>query len=386
MFRYSILIIWLLLIIAGIVITNLFFKFQPPQDIGKHLQQGVIDCNDSQSRNSCTKKLAISDLHIYKFEEILDALDNLQRANSPQQFHDYLHFLATEEYYLDNDVSRMFIKCTPVYFNACYHGVVIGLLDSSKASPESEEFKDMMINACNVFIKNNQQGFLDQCVHGVGHALMIVKDYELIQSLELCDQMSILMSTCYGGVFMENFPQSSSTDIISKYLPNDKNIYYPCNILDSKYQEQCYMFLTIYQNHVGVNDWTQTGNFCSGVPKSSQDECFGTIGSSVIATHENIDTLGEICSILDSSDEQKLFCYLGIVSSFDDKYGGNEPMLIESVNFCNSLESKYQKYCAQRVSWVLNRWLDEQSHYNACQKFIHQELIDICRIRSNTQN
>lgn len=386
MFKLPLTILWLTLIIVGFLTASLFFQPQTESDIGKYLQQAVVGCNNSQNRNSCTKKLAISDLHKYKFEKILSVLDNLQKNNSPQQFHDYLHFLATEEYYRHQDLSKMFIKCTPVYFNACYHGVVIGLLDSTKITPDSQEFRNKMVNACNIFVDNNQQGFLDQCIHGVGHALMIVKNYELTQSLELCDLMTILQSTCYGGVFMENFPQSSSTDIPSKYLPNDSDDYYPCNTLENRYQEQCYIFLTIYQNHVGVNNWTKTRDFCSGIPKTSQDECFGTIGSSVIATHQNIDTLSQICSILDNSDEQKMYCYLGIVSSFDDKFGGNEPMLVESVNFCNTLESKYQKNCAERVSWVLSRWLADQPHLSACQKFKHQELVDICQKRPNSKN
>ncbi len=351
-----------------------------------YLPTKLSECNVSPERNSCTRRLAISDLKQNSFEDILTALEIIQNKNMPYQFHDYLHFLSMEKYYISQNLAEVFIECTPVYFNACYHGVVIGLLNSLSSSPDSLEFKEKMSTGCNIFIEKKQQGFLEQCIHGVGHAIMIAKNYELFDSLMLCDELSIQKSTCYGGVFMENFPQSSSTDLPSKYLPTNSDKLYPCNMLGQNYQEQCYIFLTIYHNHIGNGNWTETSEFCQSIPESAQDECFGAIGSSVMPSFENITTLKDICNVVDGSNKQKLFCYLGVVSAFDDKFGGQNKALIQSIDFCSTLQNEYQPYCFERVSWVFTRWLSVDDHINSCKQIDNQENKKICSQRVQISN
>ncbi len=368
------------------VLKNLFKANNQNLALVDSLPINISECNESSSRNSCTRKLAISDLSQYSFTDILEALEIIQAKDTPYQFHDYLHFLSMEKYFISQNLAEVFIECTPVYFNACYHGVVIGLLSSLSSSPESLEFKEKMQSACDIFIEKNQQGFLEQCIHGVGHAIMVAKNYELFDSLLLCDELNIQKSTCYGGVFMENFPQSSSTDLPSKYLPTTSDKLYPCNKLATNFQEQCYIFLTIYHNHIGHGNWTETSKFCQNIPESAQDECFGAIGSSVMPNAENILQLKDICNVVNGTSKQKLFCYLGIVSAFDDKFGGQNAALIQAVDFCTTLQSEYQPYCFERVSWVFTRWLSISDHLNACKVVESEENKKICSERVKISN
>src|SRR5204863_190992 len=48
---------------------------------------------------------------------------------------------------------------------------------------------------------------LYQCVHGLGHGLMIYSLNDLPYSLHVCDQLATMWdrSSCTGGVFMQNF-------------------------------------------------------------------------------------------------------------------------------------------------------------------------------------
>ncbi len=378
---------WLtLFIFSCFVFKNLFSYTSRDISLVDSLPVKLSECNESLARNSCTRKLAISDLSQNSFTDILAALEIIQTKNIPYQFHDYLHFLSMEKYYKNQNLAEVFIECTPVFFNACYHGVVIGLLNNLSSAPDSLEFKEKMKSACDVFIQKNQQGFLEQCIHGVGHAIMIAKNYELFDSLLLCDELSIQRSTCYGGVFMENFPQSSSTDLPSKYLPTTSDKLYPCDKLAQNYQEQCYIFLTIYHNHIGLGNWSETSKFCQSIPESAQDECFGAIGSSVVPNAENIMQLKDICNVVDGTNMQKLFCYLGVVSAFDDKFGGQNSELIQSVDFCNTLQSEYQLYCFERVSWVFTRWLSVNDHLDSCKQIKNEENKKTCSQRTKISN
>jgi hypothetical protein len=79
------------------------------------------------------------------------------------------------------------------------------------------------------------------CVHGLGHGLMYVEGHNLFKALELCDKLTDDWDSesCYGGVYMENVI-ANGKDHISKYLKED-DLLYPCNVVDEKYKQQCYL-------------------------------------------------------------------------------------------------------------------------------------------------
>lgn len=371
---------WLALVCASAAAVRLSIN-QDKTGLVDHLTTVLNNCTDTKTRNACIKKQAISDLNTFPFTKILSALEVVQSKNLPYQYHDYLHFLAIEQYYRNPNLSTLFTQCTPVFFNACYHGVVIGLLNTSDFSVESAAFKDKMSTTCNDFQSDDKAGFFEQCIHGVGHAVMIASNYELSKALTLCDALATQKSTCYGGVFMENFPQSSSTDAPSKYLPTSSDAYYPCDKLAAEYQEQCFIFLSIYQNHVGTHDWSETAKFCLGTPEVVRDECFGTIGNSVIPTTENIRQLKDVCDVTKDATEDRVYCYLGIVGSFDDKYGGNNSMLGLVVDYCDTLPDAYQKYCYERTARVFTKWLSEKDQTQFCDKIKNEEYKKLCSKR-----
>lgn len=369
---------WIIIFIFG-----LFYLIkQPPisdSQLASHLSSSLKICTENKTnRNSCTRKLAVSDLNRFSFKQILSALEILQSQNlTSQHFHDYLHFLAMEKYYKQQNLPELFSECTSVYYSSCYHGAVIGLLNNS-SDVENNNFKNTMSHACDEFLNLRKFGHLEQCVHGVGHALMIANNYRLPQALELCDNFTDWSSTCYGGVFMENFPQSSSSDRLSSFLPTPSDIYYPCSKLAEKHLEQCYIFLSNYHNYSDPQIWNQSGKFCQGIPKNVQSGCFDAIGNSVIPTTENIFSLKDICEISSISSQDRLSCYLGIVGAFDDKFGGNDNMVKLSVDYCLSLENTYQPSCFTRVSKVLSKWLNPDIHLATCIKIQNTNNKNLC--------
>ena len=63
-----------------------------------------------------------------------------------------------------------------------------------------------------------------QCVHGLGHGLMIHTGLDLRLSLSICEKLDTAwdQTSCDGGVFMENF--SSSYGVKSRFLRDDNPI------------------------------------------------------------------------------------------------------------------------------------------------------------------
>ena len=84
---------------------------------------------------------------------------------------------------------------------------------------------------------------LYQCVHGLGHGLMIYTRYDMPRSLKVCDALngSWDQTSCTGGVFMENL--SSSYGVKSKWLRDD-DLIYPCNTVAERHKIYCYLMVT----------------------------------------------------------------------------------------------------------------------------------------------
>ena len=75
-------------------------------------------------------------------------------------------------------------------------------------------------------------GFLYyQCVHGLGHGLMISTGYDLPYALHVCEKLQTGWdeSSCTGGVYMENVNAANGTSIGFKTTwVKPKDLVYPC--------------------------------------------------------------------------------------------------------------------------------------------------------------
>ena len=88
------------------------------------------------------------------------------------------------------------------------------------------------------------------CYHGGGHGMMMNESYRLDKALAICDSLPdvFMRRNCWGGVFMEN-TNGFKNDLVLEEEFNTfsyDNPLAPCNIVEDKYRETCYVLHADY--------------------------------------------------------------------------------------------------------------------------------------------
>jgi hypothetical protein len=116
-----------------------------------------------------------------------------------------------------------------------------------------------------------------QCVHGLGHGLMIDTGYNLPISLRICHMLSTGwdQTSCTGGVFMENI--NSSYGFKSPWL-RKKDLVYPCEVVKKRDKLYCYLMVTSRILQANGYNWHAAARICSRVERGWVATCFQSFG------------------------------------------------------------------------------------------------------------
>jgi plastocyanin len=198
--------------------------------------------NDDESIFSDEKRLA-SYMHKYGPKETIAALHALEgKFGSCHQSAHRAGHIGYEQL-----GEKALIEYSPECQSGYYHGV----MEAYFKDHGTNNLAESLTNLCP---KNLNNFFEHQCIHGIGHGLLAWTNYELPEALTACDQLPRRQDSCWTGAFMENLSAQIATgnknssapaaDIhLTKYLKNDDPLY-PCDGVDSKYQNSCYFLQT----------------------------------------------------------------------------------------------------------------------------------------------
>ena len=126
---------------------------------------------------------------------------------------------------------------------SCWSGYYHGILERAYADVSPDELGAISNELCSDPEVRSTSFIAYQCVHGLGHGLMIYTNLDLPYSLGICDQLATSWdrTACSGGVFMENL--STSYGVESKWLRDDDPMY-PCTTVAEKHKLYCYLMVT----------------------------------------------------------------------------------------------------------------------------------------------
>lgn len=175
-----------------------------------------------------------------------------------------------------DNVAKTFAEGSSICWSGYYHGV----LERAFLNVKSYDAKSLGAKSrslCSDKLVRASSWLTYQCLHGLGHGLMITTGLQLPLSLDVCRELNGLweQTSCKGGVFMENFITSYGGQ--SPYVRNDDPLY-PCDWVAEIDKYTCYQQATTRIIRVVGLDWGAIAAVCAHAERKWITTCFGSYG------------------------------------------------------------------------------------------------------------
>jgi hypothetical protein len=196
----------------------------------------------------------------------------------------------------ERNVGRTFAEGSAVCASGYYHGVLERSL-VNVASRAASVLGGVARGLCDDPEVTALAELEYQCLHGLGHGLMITTGYNLPVSLQVCDHLAgdWESSSCNGGVFMENI--STSYGFRSTWL-RDGDLVYPCNWVAKEDKLTCYQLVTSRIIGVLGLEWERIAEICASVEREWVSSCFESYGRDVAGqTRRDPADVRELCGV-----------------------------------------------------------------------------------------
>ena len=181
------------------------------------------------------------------------------------------------------DVGRTFAEGSSSCWSGYYHGV----LERAFISVKKNDARSLGAKARGLCSKGkvSTSSWLNyQCLHGLGHGLMITTGYRLPLTLDVCNQLAtpFAQTSCKGGVFMENILTSYGGQ--SPWVSDDDPLY-PCNWVAREDKFPCYQNAATRIIRLVAGNWKKVAQTCAEADDGFVATCFGSYGqnASVLA-------------------------------------------------------------------------------------------------------
>jgi len=177
-----------------------------------------------------------------------------------------------------------------------YHAIVYSHLESQVILNGKDPSNVDISTICPNDSENEPTISRWECIHGVGHGLTKINNFDIFSAIERCEEFENDWErvSCSKGLFMENMDNYYDTGqgTISK---ND--LFFPCNKLEQKLSPPCYHYQA---RHVyNQNDYNFELAFieCEKAPKGFEKYCYRGLGNKMgRIVHSNSD-FAQICQL-----------------------------------------------------------------------------------------
>lgn len=240
------------------------------------------------------------------------------------------------------DVGKTFAQGAATCWSGYYHGI----LERSYYGVPENKLSEVSSTLCSSKEVRKTQFLHYQCVHGIGHGLMIYTGYDLPRSLKVCEGIKDKWesTSCDGGIFMEN--QSTSYGTKSKYIKTD-DLVYPCNMVAERHKLYCYLMVTSHINEVNGFNWKKTAALCAKTEKNWVVTCFQSYGRDA-SGHSRQDPV-KIQALCTFAGTHYSDCIYGGVRDMASNYHGGK----EASQLCAITRDSAKAHCYNGVGTII---------------------------------
>jgi hypothetical protein len=237
---------------------------------------------DDTKLASCTEQTcfeqAYGDIAYYQGPKAAFALIEKQYAGGADpSCHRVVHMVGAATLARNHgNVARTFAQGSSLCWSGYYHGVL------ERAFANIKSYNAASLAAKSRALCADQQvrassWLTYQCLHGLGHGLMITTGLQLPLALDVCRRLDGAwdQTACKGGVFMENFITSYGGE--SPYVRDDDPLY-PCDWVREADKYTCYQQATTRIIRVVGTHWAKIAKTCSKAERRWVTTCFGSLG------------------------------------------------------------------------------------------------------------
>ena len=254
---------------------------------------------------------------------------------------------------------------------SCWSGYYHGILERAFRGTKRNEIGTVARRLCAHESVRRRTFIAYQCVHGLGHGLMLYTGYDMPRALVACDQLYTDWDrrSCSGGVFMENIV--SSGGFKSPYLRDDDPVY-PCRDVRLHHKYYCYVMVTSRILELNGYDWEDAADTCREVEPAWVATCFQSFGRDASGyTRQNAGEISRLCELAAFHERS---CVYGGALDIASNYAGGE----EAAELCRISEPGLREDCFRAVGIVLGGLEPTSSGRRSACAGITREHLSAC--------
>ena len=238
----------------------------------------------------------------------------------------------------------------------CWSGYYHGVVERAFAGVPRAKVASLARSMCTGSEINKTYFLLYQCVHGLGHGLMIYSLNDLPYSLHVCDQLATAwdQTSCTGGVFMQNFLPGPMQLAPTKWL-SKKDLLYPCDTVERRDKLYCYLMVTSRILPVVHYDFRKAAAWCHRAERGWVATCFQSFGRDASGfSVQNPRKIVELCHLAGSMERECI-------------YGGSRDLTsndagpTRAIKMCHLAPAVTRSYCFYGIGTILGGFANESA-------------------------
>jgi plastocyanin len=266
--------------------------------------------------------------------------------------HIYAHSIGWESYNLFGNGAFNVLD------HNCGSGYIHGVMESLLLDKGTEDLKKKIEDVC---LKLDKYVLRGQCVHGIGHGLLVYEGYNLPLALDRCrnETDSQFHHYCYTGVFMENIINSEGFNLdhgSTNWVSDDP--YFPCDMVSQtdSIQNACYLYQASRMLDIYKDDFSKVWQHCLSLKDRKQFYCLHNLGQEA-AYRTRMDPVKtvEICMVHPETSQPCIKGAVALISHYWEDLVTEQPQQI-----CRNLkEDGLRKYCYEEVGELFGQIFDK---------------------------